>query len=63
MCLTASGELSPELQKSLIKALLDANKTPKGQAMLKALNLPGFQPATSKQYAGFAQLLEGVWGY
>jgi ABC-type phosphate/phosphonate transport system substrate-binding protein len=63
MCLTASGEISPELQKSLSKALLDAGKTQKGQAMLKALNLPGFQPATSKQYAGFANLLEGVWGY
>jgi ABC-type phosphate/phosphonate transport system substrate-binding protein len=63
MCLTASKEISPELQKSISKALLNAGNTPKGQAMLKALNLPGFQPATSKQYKGFAKLLEGVWGY
>lgn len=63
MCLTASSGLSPKLQKRLSEALVNASKTPQGQAMLKAMNLPGFQPATPRQYAGYSKLLEGVWGY
>jgi ABC-type phosphate/phosphonate transport system substrate-binding protein len=63
MCITASPEVPAEVQKALTQALTQASKTPKGQAMLKILNLPGFEPATSKLYSGYSRLLEGVWGY
>lgn len=63
MCITASSEVPPEVQKSLAKALTEATKTTMGQAMLNNLNLPGFEPANTKQYQGYARLLEGVWGY
>jgi len=63
MCITASSKVPSDVQKRLSKALTQAAKTPKGQSMLKALNLPGFEAASTKQYRGYAQLLEGVWGY
>jgi len=31
--------------------------------MLKAINFPGFEAANAKLYNGYAQLLDGVWGY
>ena len=63
MCITASSGVPPDIRKSLAEALTKAASTPEGQAMLSSLNLPGFESATTKQYQGYARLLEGVWGY
>jgi phosphonate transport system substrate-binding protein len=63
MALSASPRVDENTQKLITTVLLDANQTPKGQAMLKAINFPAFVPADSKLYDGYASLLEGVWGY
>jgi len=52
---------SPEVPPG--EALVTAERTPAGQAMLKAINFPRFEPADAQLYDGYARLLEGVWGY
>ncbi|WP_126452641.1 phosphate/phosphite/phosphonate ABC transporter substrate-binding protein [Sulfuriflexus mobilis] len=61
--ISASSRVPQDVQNAIRKALLDADKTPEGQAMLEAINFPSFEAATPEQYAGYASLLEGIWGY
>lgn len=63
MALSASSRIDKKTQKAIRKALINAPKTPEGKAMLKAINLPGFDPASNATYKGYASLLDGVWGY
>lgn len=63
IALSASPRVPPEVQQAIRDALINASKTPEGQAMLEKVNFPGFEPATSEIYAGYAKLLQGVWGY
>jgi ABC-type phosphate/phosphonate transport system substrate-binding protein len=63
MALSASPRVPDQVQKDVRDAVLNANKTADGQAMLKALNFEAFEPATAKMYKGYAQLLQGVFGY
>lgn len=52
-----------DVQAKIRQALLQADKTPEGRAMLKTLNTSGFEPATNATYAGYAELLKGTYGY
>jgi phosphonate transport system substrate-binding protein len=63
MALSASPRVDKPTRQAIRQALLQANKTPTGKAMLKKLNLPGFETASNATYRGYARLLEGVWGY
>ena len=63
MALSASPRVDKKTQQAIRKALVNASKTPEGQAMLKAINLPAFVPASNTTYKGYASLLDGVWGY
>lgn len=63
MALSASSSVDRETQQTIRKALTQAHKTKDGKAVLKAINLPGFDPANNATYRGYASLLEGVWGY
>lgn len=63
MALSASPRLDSNTRDTVRRALLDAQKTPEGQAMLTALNYSQFQPANNRMYNGYAKLLAGVWGY
>jgi len=63
MALSASPRVDKKTRRAIRKALVNAHKTPAGQAMLKAINLPGFDPASNATYKGYAKLLDGVWGY
>lgn len=63
MALSASPVVPKEVAQAVKKALLDAAKTPDGKKMLADINLSGFENTNSETYAGYADLLEGVFGY
>jgi ABC-type phosphate/phosphonate transport system substrate-binding protein len=63
IALSAAPSVEPAAQAAITKALLEAGNTPDGQAMLQAINFPGFEAVTPATYRGYSALLEGVWGY
>lgn len=63
MGFSASPTVPPEVRASIKNALLNANKTEQGRAMLKKLNFTSFEPATAQTYRGYSTLLEHVIGY
>lgn len=63
MALSASPRLEPATRQAIRQALLNASKNPKGQAMLQAINISHFEAANNAVYNGYADLLQGVWGY
>ncbi|MBD3620452.1 MAG: PhnD/SsuA/transferrin family substrate-binding protein [Chromatiales bacterium] len=63
MALSAGPDVPPEVKARIRQALIEAGGSPAGQAMLRQVNLPGFEPASPQQYRGYSELLEGVWGY
>lgn len=63
MALSASPKVPKAIQNAIRKAMVDSSKTPEGQEMIKKINFPSFEAASSKTYNGYASLLEGVWGY
>jgi len=63
MAVSASSEVPEEVVQAVKKALLEASETPRGRKMLEAMNLEGFENATAQTYGGYAELLDGVFGY
>ncbi len=63
MALSAAPTVPADLQQKLRRALLDADKTPQGRALLDALNFESFESADANTYAGYGKLLQGVYGY
>ncbi len=63
IALSASPALDPTLVEKIRAALLNADKSEEGRAMLKAVNFPKFDPATPEIYAGQSNLLKQYWGY
>ena len=63
MALSASPRLDAVTRESIRRALLEATRDPRGQAMLQAMNYSAFEQANNAVYDGYARLLEGVWGY
>ena len=63
MALSAARTIPLKAQQAIQKALIEAHTTPEGAAMLGQINHSGFETASAKTYDGYAQLLEGVWGY
>jgi phosphonate transport system substrate-binding protein len=63
MALSASPQVPAEVMQAVKKALLEASSTPEGKKMLADLNLASFENATPEMYAGYADMLEGVFGY
>jgi len=60
---SAAPNVPADVRTAVRKALIDADKTEDGKAMLAAINFPAFQKTNAAAYEGFAGLLEGVWGY
>ena len=56
-------QVSKKARDAIRKALVNAEKSEKGKAMLNAIKFPRFVEANEKIYAGSADLLDGVWGY
>lgn len=59
MTITASPGIDVQTRENIARALLQANKTEAGRAMLKMINLvEGFEPATPEMYRGWSKYLE-----
>jgi ABC-type phosphate/phosphonate transport system substrate-binding protein len=63
MGFSAAPEISPELRLILRQALLNANKTDAGRAMLANIGIERFDPANATVYAGQGRILKEYWGY
>jgi hypothetical protein len=63
MGFSAAPEISPALRQVLRQALLNANKTEAGRAMLAAIGIERFDPANTTVYAGQGRILKEYWGY
>jgi ABC-type phosphate/phosphonate transport system substrate-binding protein len=63
MALSASPDVPEEVSEKVKQALVNASQTEKGKAMLKAINLEGFEATDKETYAGYAKLLDGMFGY
>lgn len=60
---SVSAGVAPELHERIREGLLNADKSPAGRAMLAALNIPRFEPATNAVYTGMETMLTGLYGY
>ena len=63
MGLSAAPEIDAPLRETLRRALLDAQKTADGRAMLKAVGVERFDPTSATIYRGQARILQQYWGY
>ncbi|MDH3451049.1 MAG: phosphate/phosphite/phosphonate ABC transporter substrate-binding protein [Gammaproteobacteria bacterium] len=63
IALSASPQVPVALANRIREALVNIDRTPAGRRTMEALRLAPFVPATSRSYDGYAQLLDGVWGY
>jgi len=60
---SSSPRLPRELTEKIRAALLDANRTESGRAMLRAIGIDFFDPATNEEIANQSYVLRGYWGY
>lgn len=63
MAISASPDVPADVAEAIRKALVEANTTASGKAMLEKLKVDKFEPADNATYDGYADLLEGVFGY
>lgn len=63
LAIAAAPSVPTDVQAKIRQALVNASKTPEGQAMLKMLNTAGFESASNATYQGFSDLLKGTYGY
>ena len=63
MALSASPDVPDEVAAAVKQALVEAKNTPAGQKMLQDMNIEYFEDADAKIYAGYADLLDGTFGY
>ncbi len=63
MALSASPDVPDEVADAVKQALIEAKNTPAGQKMLEDMNIEYFEDADAKMYAGYADLLDGTFGY
>ena len=63
MAFSASPNVPEVVQHDIQIALLKANSSKNGQAMLKQLKLKKFESTNREEYAGFSKLLKDLFGY
>jgi hypothetical protein len=63
MALSASPQIPDDVIQAVKKALLEASETAEGKKMLADMNIEVFQDANEEMYTGYAELLDGVFGY
>ncbi len=63
IALSASPLIPATVRNQIRQALLDADKTPEGREMLKAIGFERFDPATPTIYAGQSRTLKDYWGF
>lgn len=63
IALSAGPSVDKATQERIRRGVLDAAKTPAGQAMLKQIGFERFDPATAAIYTGQANTLKQYWGF
>jgi len=63
MAFSASPNVPEAVQRDIQNALIEANHSNEGLAMLKNINLEKFDPTTAQEYSGYSSLLKGLFGY
>lgn len=63
MAVSAAPEVDALLRSTLRRALLTAQKSENGRAMLAHLGFERFDPANATIYKGQARILQDYWGY
>jgi len=63
IALSAGPRVDARTRESIRRALVNADKTPRGRHMLQVLKFPKFVAADNAIYKGYAHLLKGMWGY
>lgn len=63
LAISASPKIDEATRQRIRTALINAQNTAKGRAMLEKVNISGFEAASNELYAPYASLLEEVWGY
>ncbi|MCG6937406.1 MAG: phosphate/phosphite/phosphonate ABC transporter substrate-binding protein [Gammaproteobacteria bacterium] len=63
MAMSSSPNVPEDVVTAVKQALLEANHTVDGKKMLGEMNIEYFEDADDAEYNGFAQLLDGVFGY
>lgn len=63
IAVSAAPDLDASTREAVRVALIDAAKTPDGQAMLQKIGFARFDPATAGIYTGQARILREYWGY
>jgi len=63
MAFSASPNVPEVVQRDIQNALIKANHSKEGLAMLKKINLEKFDPTTAQEYNGYSSLLKGLFGY
>ena len=60
--LSAAPSIDAAIRDKISQALINADKTPAGQAMLKHIGFEGFEATTAEIYNGYSKYLEQDWG-
>lgn len=60
---SVSDKVSAQTANALRTVLLNMTQDERGQAILKAARISGFEAASDQDYADYHHLLDGVWGY
>ena len=60
--LSAAPSIDAATRDKIKQALLEADKTPAGQAMLKHIGFEGFEPTSAEIYHGYSKYLDQEWG-
>lgn len=63
MAMSASPDVPAEIADKIRQALIKADSTASGKKMLSGLKVDKFEAADNASYAGYAELLQGVYGY
>ena len=63
MAMSASPEVPAEIAEKIRQALIKANSTASGKKMLSDMKIEKFEAADNASYAGYAELLQDVYGY
>ncbi len=63
MALSAAPTVPEDVAQKVKQLLLDASNTPDGIKMLEDLNIASFEDTNAEIYNGYADLLNGVFGY
>lgn len=63
MALSSAPGVPVDVAQAVKKALLEAASTPDGKKMLEEMSLSGFNDTSAETYAGYADMLDGIFGY